>query len=87
MEPLEKLEIFNAWQPVLESAVAALPEHPDLALLRLGVQNHVPSILNYSHNTQSDRLLVERALAEGHWSSDRIHAAFVRDFLTYLKSL
>ena len=32
--PLEKLEIFNAWQPVLESAVAALPEHPDLALLR-----------------------------------------------------
>ena len=85
--PLEKLEIFNAWQPVLESAVAALPEHPDLALLRLGVQNHVPSILNYSHNTQADRLLVERALAEGHWSSDRIHAAFVRDFLTYLKSL
>ena len=85
--PLEKLEIFNAWQPVLESAVAALPEHPDLALLRLGVQNHVPSILNYSHNIQADRLLVERALAQGHWSSDHIHAAFVRDFLTYLKSL
>ena len=85
--PLEKLEIFNAWQPVLESAVAALPDDPDLALLRLGVQNHVPSILNYSHNTQADRLLVERALAEGHWSSDGIHAAFVRDFLTYLKSL
>lgn len=85
--PLEKLEIFNAWQPVLESAVAALPEHPDLALLRLGVQNHVPSILNYSHNIQADRLIVERALAGGHWSSDRIHAVFVRDFLTYLKSL
>ena len=33
------------------------------------------------------RLLVERALAQGHWSSDHIHAAFVRDFLTYLKSL
>mgnify|MGYP000055972810 FL=1 len=87
LNPLEKLKIFNAWQPVLESAVAALPEHPDLALLRLGVQTHVPSILNYSSNTQADRMLVERALAEGHWSSDRIHAAFVRDFLTYLKSL
>lgn len=85
--PVEKLEIFNAWKPILESAVAALPEHPDLALLRLGVQTHVPSILNYSNNTQADRLLVERALAQGHWSSDRIHAAFVRDFLTYLKSL
>lgn len=84
--PLEKLEIFNAWQPVLVSAVAALPEHPDLALLRLGVQTHVPSILNYSHNIQADRLLVERALTQGHWSSDRIHAAFVRDFLKYLKS-
>ena len=84
--PLEKLEIFNAWQPVLESAVAALPEHPDLALLRLGVQTRVPSILNYNNNTRADRLLVERALAQGHWSTDRIHAAFVRDFLAYLKS-
>ena len=52
MEKMEKLEIFNAWQPVLESAVSALPEHPDLALLRLGVQNHELAVHPQSGRSQ-----------------------------------
>jgi len=41
----------------------------------------------YSGNKNDDRLVVERALSSGFWSSDATHAAFVRDFITYLKSL
>jgi len=85
--PVDKLSQFLDWQPVLESALEALPRHPDLALLRLGVQSHVPAILDYQGDRDRDRGVVVAALADGHWSDDPEHDAFVRDFLTYLKSL
>jgi len=85
--PVDKLSQFLDWQPELEAALAARPGDPDLAFLRLGVQTHAPALLNYFSEVDVDRRVVEAALASGHWSNDPLHAAFVRDFLTYLKSL
>ena len=85
--PVDKFAQFSAWKPALESAIGRSPDNPDLVFLRLGVQTHVPALLDYSGNKNDDRLVVERALSSGFWSSDATHAAFVRDFITYLKSL
>ena len=85
--PMDKLVRFNAWQPVLDAAINAMPGDPDLALLRLGVQAHVPAILNYAEDMVHDEAVVRQALARGHWSNDPEHAAFAEAFLTYLKSL
>ena len=85
--PVDKLARFNAWQPVLDAAINAMPGDPDLALLRLGVQAHVPALLNYDQDMLHDEALVRQALARGHWSNDPEHAAFAEAFLSYLKSL
>ena len=85
--PMDKLARFNAWQPVLDAAIKVMPGDPDLALLRLGVQAHVPAILNYDQDMANDEAVVRQALARGHWSNDPEHAAFAEAFLTYLKSL
>ena len=85
--PMDKLARFNAWQPVLDAAINAMPGDPDLALLRLGVQAHVPAILNYDQDMANDEAVVRQALARGHWSNDPEHAAFAEAFLSYLKSL
>lgn len=85
--PVDKLSQFLDWQPELEAALAARPGDPDLAFLRLGVQTHAPALLNYFSDVEADRNVVEAGLASGHWSDDPTHAAFVRDFLLYLKSL
>lgn len=85
--PAEKLSQFLTWQPILEEAIQKLPEDPDLAFLRLGVQTHVPAFLSYHQNIPDDRHKVETALIAGFWSDDPTHEAFVRDFLSYLQSL
>ena len=85
--PVDKLSQFLDWQPELEAALAARPGDPDLAFLRLGVQTHAPALLNYFSDVAADRSVVDAGLASGHWNDDPMHAAFVRDFLTYLKSL
>ena len=85
--PVDKLSQFLDWQPELEAALAARPGDPDLAFLRLGVQTHAPALLNYFSDVAADRSVVEAGLASGHWNDDPMHTAFVRDFLTYLKSL
>jgi hypothetical protein len=85
--PVDKLSQFLDWQPELEAALAARPGDPDLAFLRLGVQTHAPALLNYFSEVDADRSIVEGALTSGHWTNDPAHASFVRDFLTYLKSL
>ena len=84
--PVDKLSQFLDWQPELEAALAARPADPDLAFLRLCVQTHVPSFLNYFSEVEVDRNVVDNGLASNHWKDDPTHEAFVRDFLTYLKS-
>ena len=85
--PMDKLARFNAWQPILDAAISAMPGEPDLALLRLGVQAHVPALLNYDQDMANDEAVVRQAMARGHWSNDPEHAAFAEAFLSYLKSL
>ena len=63
-----------------------LPHDPDLALLRLGVQSHTPSFLDYDQAMESDAKCVREALTAGHWDNDPTHAAFVEDFFTYLET-
>jgi hypothetical protein len=84
--PLDKLTTFQAWRPVLDSALEALPNHPDLALLRLGVQSHTPNFLDYAQAMDADAKHVRDALEAGHWKDDPAHAAFVQDFFTYLET-
>lgn len=84
--PLDKLTTFQTWRPVLDSALEALPHNPDLALLRLGVQTHTPSFLDYDQAVASDARRVREALAAGHWKDDPTHEAFVQDFFTYLET-
>ena len=84
--PLDKLTTFQTWRPVLDSALEALPRNPDLTLLRLGVQSHTPSFLDYDQAMIADAQCVREALTAGHWSEDPAHAAFVQDFFTYLES-
>ena len=85
--PMDKLSRFNTWHPVLDSAIEDLSDDPDLALLRLGVQAHVPTMLNYNQDMATDEAVVRKALEHGHWSNDPEHAAFAEAFLVYLKSL
>ena len=85
--PVDKLSQFLDWQPELEAALAARPGDPDLAFLRLGVQTPAPAPLHYFSDVAAGPSGVGAGLASGHWNDDPMHAAFVRDFLTYLKSL
>ena len=86
--PLEKLELFQSWKPQLERAIKQTPKdaQADLLFLRLGVQAHVPALLNYRENMATDRRLVEQAMREGFWSDDPEHERFVSEFLTYLET-
>ena len=84
--PFDKLTTFQTWQPVLDSALEALPQDPDVALLRLGVQSHTPSFLDYDQAKATDAQHVREALTSGHWNDDSAHAAFVQDFFTYLET-
>lgn len=84
--PLDKLTTFQTWRPVLDAALEALPHDPDLVLLRLGVQSHTPSFLDYDQAMATDARLVREALTAGHWNDDPAHAAFVHDFFTYLET-
>ena len=85
--PVDKLRLFNRWKPVLEGAILSLPNNPDLALLRLGVQAHVPVILDYRSDMERDQEIVAEALSNDHWGDAPLYATFARDFLLYLKSL
>jgi hypothetical protein len=86
--PLEKLELFQSWKPRLERAIEQAPKesNADLLFLRIGVQAHVPALLDYRDDMASDRLLVEQAMREGYWSIDPEHERFVSEFLTYLET-
>ena len=86
--PLDKLALFQDWKPQLERAIARSkgPLMADLVFLRMGVQAHVPSLLDYQSDLPDDEHMVRDALKAGHWKEDVEHQAFVEDFLTYLEA-
>ena len=84
--PMDKLQRFNEWKPVLEGVLSELPNDPDMALLRLGVQEHVPLFLNYHDDMPRDRAVVEQGIDSNHWAEDPEHQLFVQEFLLSLKA-
>ena len=86
--PLDKLALFQDWKPQLERAIARSEGAlmADLVFLRMGVQAHVPSLLDYQSDLPSDERMVRDALKAGHWQEDVVHQTFVKDFLTYLEA-
>ena len=84
--PMDKLQRFNEWKPVLELVLSELPNDPDIALLRLGVQEHVPLILDYHDDMTRDQAIVQQGLDSKHWAEDPEHQLFVQEFLLSLKA-
>ena len=84
--PMDKLQRFNEWNPVLEGVLSELPHDPDMALLRLGVQEHVPLFLDYHDDMTRDQAIVQQGLDSKHWAEDPEHQLFVQEFLLSLKA-
>ena len=84
--PMDKLQRFNEWKPVLEGVLSELPHDPDMALLRLGVQEHVPLFLDYHDDMTRDQAIVQQGLDSKHWAEDPDHQLFVQEFLLSLKA-
>ena len=84
--PMDKLQRFNEWKPVLEGVLSELPHDPDMALLRLGVQEHVPLFLDYHDDMTRDQAIVQEGLDSKHWAEDPEHQRFVQEFLLSLKA-
>ena len=86
--PLDKLALFQYWKPSLEAAIARTEGAliADMIFLRMGIQAHVPSILDYQGDLPNDERMVREALDAGHWQEDVTHQTFVENFLTYLEA-
>lgn len=84
--PMDKLQRFNEWKPVLEGVLSELPHDPDMALLRLGVQEHVPLFLDYHDDMTRDQAIVQEGLDSKHWAEDPDHQLFVQEFLLSLRA-
>ncbi|SEL68854.1 hypothetical protein [Parapedobacter koreensis] len=46
----------------IEQAVAAEPNNPEIRLIRLSVQEHLPKFLRYNQDIEDDRKFVQQAL-------------------------
>jgi hypothetical protein len=53
--PISKLAHFRKGRNLLEKAIAASPNNPELSFLRFTTQSNVPSLLNYSGNIMQDK--------------------------------
>ena len=82
--PLEKLMTFQAQRDLLEGAIAANPDHPELRLFRLSIQWSVPFFLDYASDMDEDANRVDAALDAGYWSDDAEQGAFALTFLQHL---
>ncbi len=60
--PYKKFELFNIGKEQLEKAIANEQNCAELVYLRYGIQTNVPDFLDYSHNTESDRIFLEESI-------------------------
>jgi hypothetical protein len=56
--PISKLSHFRKGRNLLEKAIAASPNNPELSFLRYTTQSNVPSLLNYSGNLFQDKAVL-----------------------------
>lgn len=65
LSPISKLSHFKKGKRLLEAAIAASPENPELCFFRFTTQSNVPSLLNYSSDLQADKRVLINALRSG----------------------
>jgi hypothetical protein len=70
ISPISKLSHFKKGKRLLESAIAASPENPELCFFRFTTQSNVPSLLNYSSDIQADKQVLINALKSGSIKGD-----------------
>ncbi|RQP10319.1 MAG: hypothetical protein EAS48_07550 [Chryseobacterium sp.] len=55
LNPMQKLQSFNAGKAALEAAVARVPKNVEVRFLRLSIQQNIPRFLNYRSDVDEDR--------------------------------
>ncbi|MFM1932930.1 MAG: hypothetical protein RL226_2233 [Bacteroidota bacterium] len=80
--PYTKLKAFNQGRDRLENVIKLHPNQSELRFLRLGVQIHAPSFLDYNDNIEADSKNVLKAVCSGTWKSD---PTFEKAVIAFLK--
>lgn len=70
VSPISKLSHFRKGKRLLEAAIAASPENPELCFFRFTTQSNVPALLNYSSDIQADKRVLINALKTGAIKAD-----------------
>ncbi|MBX7109489.1 MAG: hypothetical protein K1X61_12635 [Chitinophagales bacterium] len=60
--PLKKFDSFNEGKALLESAIVADGQNPELRYLRLTIQYNAPAFLGYNKNIAMDKQYLEECL-------------------------
>ena len=68
--PISKVSHFKKGKRMLEAAIAASPENPELCFFRYTTQSNVPGLLNYSSDLQADKRVLINALRNGSIKGD-----------------
>lgn len=66
--PVAKYNNFRKGKSILEAAIAAHPQHPELRYIRYSLQLHVPFFLNYRSDLAADRVFLQQYMTR---SDDR----------------
>jgi hypothetical protein len=62
--PFSKLSYFNKGKKMMEKAIEADKENPELRFLRFGVQTNIPFFLGYKNDIQTDKLFLLRSISQ-----------------------
>jgi hypothetical protein len=62
--PFNKLSYFNKGKKMMEKAIEADKENPELRFLRFGVQTNIPFFLGYKNDIQTDKLFLLQSISQ-----------------------
>lgn len=62
--PFSKLSYFNKGKKMMEKAIEADKENPELRFLRFGVQTNIPFFLGYKNDIQTDKLFLLQSISQ-----------------------
>ena len=81
--PLSKINYFNQGKYFLKSAIQNDQHNIELLFFRFTIQNNAPSILGYSDDLVSDKLILANYLKDNSGNSKRDHDLYqkIRDYL------
>lgn len=64
VNPFSKLSYFNKGKKMMEKAIEADKENPELRFLRFGVQTNIPFFLGYKNDIQTDKLFLLQSISQ-----------------------